>query len=395
MNFVDKYIQLAAPLTEAPKEMHRYMAYLMLSYAIGKNIYYSGAGPDRISPLLWFILVGSSTLTKKTTTLNLALNHILIPAFPNRQITYPDDGSREGLITAMKENPRGIIRHSEFSNFMDWLTRDYNSGLLGLLTAFFDQPLSHRKKLKGEDIVIIEPYINIVACTTINWMEDGLTESRIKGGFLGRFNVISPDKEQRLLPRTPPIDENLKNELVSDLQQLEMDTQSWGQIHYDPQAEQMVDEWYIDFHRRYITEDRASLIPLLSRKTTEIHKFAMINCAIRHIGQQLSQPPLMSVDDASQAMVTIEAISKDTLEIVGEKLALTPFEKNRRKVLEVIDKHTNGNGYAAHSNVLKYSYMSARQFAEIIGTLAEEKTVEQMFEGEGRKQTTYYKRTKD
>jgi hypothetical protein len=308
-------------------------------------------------------------MTKKSTTLRIATEHILKNFFESSDFIYPLDGSRESLIESMAKNPRGMIVHDEFANLMSWLDRDYNAGLISILTTLYNS-INYTKKIKSdsEPKIINCPFINIASCSTIDWFNKHIKEDMLAGGFLPRFILVIEKSGGKLLPETPPPDESLKNQIISQLQAIAVAYQEETPMGYDKAAKKIYHDWYMDFFTR------AKNIPaptpsFYSRRVTDLHKFAMLNCAMRG-GRE------MNTEDLDRAVATVEQLCCYVDEFIGSELALTIPQRDRKKVLDIIASLSGQNGGAAHWEVLKKSKLTARDFNNVIQTLVDEKTIE-------------------
>jgi len=388
MNFIKKYVEFVDPMTEAPKRFHEYMGYVILSLAVGRRAYFTGAGSFAMAPNLWMIFVGPSSITKKSTTLNIGIRHILSAAIPDQELRYQSDGSRESLIESICEQPLGLLTHSEFGSLMSWLDRDYNAGMLKFLTEIFDQPDKIIRKVgtrdKAKTYVIRNPFMNIATCTTIDWMNTHIKENEIAGGFLPRFNIIASAASDKVIPITPDPDQDLIKEMVWEIERIR--GIDYGEMNYSEDALAIYIDWYHET-RDMIKNADSLLIPFIDRRSIDTHKFAMLNCIMRGRVEK----NIIQVEDISQAILSVRQILEDTNEIVGEKLALNPFQVNRQKIFNLVKTLSNGNGGAQHSTVLHKSKLKSRDFAEVMQTLIEEKMVEADQKGAGKHLTAYYR----
>jgi len=376
MNFVEKYMKFAEPLTEAPRRFHYYMAYMLLSCAVGKRAWNCGSGSFNISPNLWMIFIGPSSMTKKSTMLNIGIRHILkeVNMGDIQDFRYQSEGSYEAFVETVALNPQGIIAHSEFATFMGWVNKDYNGSLSSLLTDLFDQPDTYRRTVgtrkKRETFVINNPFLNIVTASTMEWVNSNLNEKNIIGGFLPRFNMILSSDTGKSVPISPPIDQELKTQLIMDMDKIRRT--DYGEMKYTPEAIKKYIGWYNEFRQTHIIPGSTMSAPCFSRKTTEIHKFAMLNAIMRADGNKVNT---IELQDFQSALEIITQIIEYTADIISEEIALTPFQVNRKRIMDIIKKESNGNGGAAHHLVLKKSKMKKRDFDEIIQTTIEDGTI--------------------
>lgn len=370
MNFVERYTEFAQPLTEASRRFHYYIGYLMLSQAVERKAWYMGAGSFPLSPCLWIIFIGPSSMTKKSTALRIGMRYILGPVFEGIHLKYPSEGSHESFVELLADQPKGIIIHSEFASFMNWLNRDYNSALLPMLTDLYDLPENYVRRVgtrsKMEIFTITEPFINIATCTTMDWMSENLNESKVIGGFLPRFCMILDPGENAPIPETPDPDEKLKSELIFELQDIR--ARDLGRMKYSEGARAVHNDWYMEVTQKLKRSVDEKVVPFISRRQSDVHKFAMLNAI-------MNQRDEMNTDDLDRAIGEIEQIMEFSTDIVTNKLTLSIFEKKRNKVLDVIKHLNKSGGEANHWKVLRAARLPLREFKDIIEGLAMEQTI--------------------
>ena len=389
MNFVEKYLSFAEPLTEAPRTFHYYMGYMILSMGVGRRVRYSRAGSLSMAPNLWMIFLGTSSLTKKSTTLRIGTEHVLRHVFKEMPFKYPAEGSHEAFVELMSERPEGLMAHSEFASLMNWLRRDYNSGLMSLLTDLYDQQPDYERRVgtrdKKKSFVIKNPFVNIVSCSTLEWFNQSLEdESAIQGGFLPRF-ILVVDKSGKDLPMTPPPDFLLRDKLVDELQMIQERYEEPLDLTYEPAAAKMHDEWYVNFKRARINGAPSGVSSFNSRRQSDLHKFAMLNCVMRG-------GSTMTVADLDGAIGIVEQLSEYVSEVISGKLAFTPYQVTRQKVMDLIEKFSAGNGGAPRKKVMQYAKIKVREFEEIISSLDAEGAISiQEKKGENGKKMLSYK----
>lgn len=407
MNFIEKYEKFANPLTEASRVFHNYMAYMILSQAIGRKVFYRGAGSFPLSPCLWVIIIGPSSRTKKTTTIRIATEYILKNAFgPDHEFVYPAEGSHESFIELLTMRPQGMVLHTEFANFMNWLSRDYNAALMPVLTHIYDQPAEYTRRVgtrdKAKTYTISRPYVNILACTTIEWLNDKLDEYKLKGGFFPRFILIPDAEHSKLIPETPEPDEKLQSELCMEAQDL-INLPGEYQAVYTEDARKKYLDWYPKA-KKIVWESSTLTQPFQDRRMSDVHKFAMIHACMR---KEFRPPPenrpldpgqlLMTEEDLERAIGIIEQFFEYNQQIINEDIALTYYEKERHKVLDVIKRLSSSNGNQKHGvphwMLVKYSKIERRKLRDVIENLLDEKTIHQIDAGTGAngKKKIFYK----
>lgn len=371
MNFIDQYLEYATPQTGAPRQYHFYAAYAILSTVIGKRATYHGAGGAK-GPNLWMVILGPSSMAYKSTVTNImsgVLREFYEPK--TKEFMLPSSGSYESFVEILSERPQGILIKDEFISIIDWINKTYNSELLGLLTTLYDfgsHSLTRRvgTRQKAQTYTITEPFVNAFYCSTFEWFNEKIQESSITGGFIPRHILIHVDSPSKEIPRTPQPNWMLRDNLVQELNQI--NNLPFGQMDYSTQAGNAFDEWFMDYVPR-VTKDAHSLLqPVIRRRLTDTHKFAMIHAILRGSVSEIN------MDDLNTAIQITESLIINASYIFGGKITFNPFQAARQKILDIITKlqHRNGIEGAPRSLVFRSAKISARELDQIIETLVAE-----------------------
>jgi hypothetical protein len=396
MNFVERYVAYARELTEAPPLFHYYMAYMLLSFSAGKKCVcnYSdyNAGPN-----MWMVFIGTSSIARKSSAWKIGtdlLDDLYLTDTQGWQM--PSDGSYESWIEFLhnRKNEAGVAQgmmvFDEFKRLHDWVSQKYASQLESLLLSTYDQTRILRRVGTRKDVVeyfIPHPYLNIAAASTISLFNQSVTPQRINSGFLPRFQIITCSDMGKLIPRraVPLLDK--KRELVDELARVR--NSAGGEYLYEPAAGALYDKWYTDIARDKLPRASEHMAPFLSRRRSDVHKYAMLNCIMRNEGRT------MTVEDVTRAIdEAVKTIVSSTEEVINKQLAFTPFQENRVRVCDLIYKYGGENGGAPHSKILKLSKLDKWNFDKIIETLADEQTILVNKEGSGDRggrPSTHYK----
>lgn len=381
MNFVDRYVAYASKLTEAPRIFHYYMAYMLLSTVVGKKAIcnYSdyGAGPN-----LWMVFIGASSTARKSSSWKIGIN-LLDEVFltdPGQGYMIHNNGSYESWIEALdlRKNADGVAQammvFDEYKLLHDWITRDYSAPLETLFTSAYDQTAIRRRvgtRKNAVEYFIPSPYINIVAASTMAWFNKSVTQAQILSGFIPRFNIIFSDDTGPLLPRRPMPDHARRDDLIKELQRIRV--MAGGEYTYTAEAGAEFDKWYVWMKTKKLPKAADHIAPFYSRRISDVHKYAMLNCIMRGDGSRQ-----MNKEDVEQAIEeSIKNVMMFTDAIIDKKMAFTPYEENRLKVYDLIVKHAKNAGPkgAPHSKILKSSKLEKFTFDRIIQTLDEEETI--------------------
>ena len=224
--------------------------------------------------------------TKKSTTIRQGfylLQQIKGIKFGPQSLTW------QALIDALAEAQEGVelpgkakpeimscltVGVSELGNFL----RPDNREFVDFLIEMWDGQkgtFSRRTIMRGQQ-EILNPWLNLIGCTTPAWLKDNFPDIMIGGGLTSRIVFVYGDRKSQLVAypglETPSADyEREESYLVRDLQLISM---LKGPYHLTPDAIEWGEAWY----ERHHTEPRPShlhserLAGYLDRKQTHIHK---------------------------------------------------------------------------------------------------------------------------
>jgi hypothetical protein len=285
----EKYTQFG----EAPNKMYRWCAVSALAGAIRRKCWL-----DQVY-FKWYcneyiILVAPPGIVSKSTTVEIAMSLLrrvdgirfgpdvitwqaLVKSFAGagEKFTLPDG-------TELDMSPL-TIASSEFGNLMAPGDRE----MVDLLVSLWDgREGVFRKETKGSgNDEVLNPWINMIACTTPAWISGNFPEYMIGGGFMSRCIFVYAE-EKRNYVAYPGIAvagmdiAQMEADLISDLMEIAALS---GEFGMSQEAVDWGTEWY---HRHFASKGNGLLEDsrfggYVARKQTHIHKLAMILSASR------------------------------------------------------------------------------------------------------------------
>jgi hypothetical protein len=297
--FVERYINWAKGMTDAPTQYHQAGAFVILSSLLAGNMYVS-TSHEKVYPNLWFMLLAGTTLTRKSTAQRTAMH---LAREINPEIDLATDGSVEGILSALSDRPGepSVFLKDEFTGLLEAIAhKDYMAGFVEQLTKLYDGD-SIRRVLRKEVIEVRDPRFIIFAAGIKDKIQQLLTEEHVMSGFVPRFIFISGDatiKDIRLT-RPPSIEVNLdsrellKNELMDMFLHYHNKTEIHkggklvGTVPTDFEASLSPEAWarYNVFERQMMeTADSTGLgflMPVYVRLTVSTLKAALLLAASR------------------------------------------------------------------------------------------------------------------
>lgn len=219
--FVERYIAWASTLGDAATQYHQAGAFMILSSLLAGTIRLPTSF-GTIMPNLWFMILADTTLTRKSTAMDIATD-LLEEVDPS--ILLATDGSLEGLLQSLENRPRkpSLFLRDEVSGLIEAMTRkDYMSGMAETLTKLYDGK-TQKRVLKRETIHVVDPCLLFFAGGIKERVQQLLTLDQVSSGFVPRFVFVTAVSDvSKLRPLGPPTEENLEGRqvLVEELEEL-------------------------------------------------------------------------------------------------------------------------------------------------------------------------------
>lgn len=173
-------------------------------------------------PNLWFMILADTTLTRKSTAMDMAMD-LLLEVEPDAVLAT--DGSIEGLMTSIAGRPGrpGIFWRDEFSGLLAAIkTKDYLAGMGETLTKLYDGKYQKRI-LRKETIEIRDPIVIILAGGIRNKILELMDTEHVSSGFVPRFVFIQAESDIKnykpMGPMTVSQDDE-KDKLIGEMQKI-------------------------------------------------------------------------------------------------------------------------------------------------------------------------------
>lgn len=200
---VEEYIEWAKTTGDAAHQYHQAGAFVALSAALSGAIRLPTSF-GLITPNLWFMVLADTTLTRKTTAMDLAID---VTVDFDKDAILATDGSIEGLFQALSTRPGrpSIFLRDEFSGMLEMMfKRDYYAGMSETLTKLYDGKYQKRV-LKREEIEVRDPVLILFAGGIKSRIYGLISHDQVTSGFLPRFILITANADiNRIKPVGPP-----------------------------------------------------------------------------------------------------------------------------------------------------------------------------------------------
>lgn len=203
--YVERYIKWASGLGDAAPQYHQAGAFVSLSSLLAGSVKLPTSF-GTIVPNLWFMILADTTLTRKTTSMDICMD---LTAEVDEDVLLATDGSIEGLFTALSTRPGrpSVFLRDEFSGLLDQMNkRDYMAGFAEMLTKLYDGKVQKRQ-LRRETVEVKDPCVILYTGGIRSKVQEILTDEQIASGFLPRFVFITAESDiNRVQPLGPPTD---------------------------------------------------------------------------------------------------------------------------------------------------------------------------------------------
>lgn len=201
--FIEMYVEWAKAQGDAAAQYHPVCAMSILSSLLAGSIRLPTSFGTLI-PNLWFMILADTTLTRKSTAMDMAVELL---AEVDLDVLLATDGSVEGILTAMSTRPNrsSLFFRDEIAGFVEQLSKkDYLAGMMETLTKLYDgKPM--KRVLRSETIQVTDPILVTLSGGILSKMIDILDDKHVTSGFLPRFIFVTAESDlTKLKPVGPP-----------------------------------------------------------------------------------------------------------------------------------------------------------------------------------------------
>lgn len=306
-------------LSESPDVFHFWSGISTIAGALRGKTWFD-MGHFKWTPNFFIVLVAKPGVTSKSTSAGIGqrlLREIADVRFGPNSITP------QRLIQVLIESridfqmePGTFMPYScltLFASELGTLLDMRDKVMVDMLTDLWDGSLSsnvwsRETNMHGKQ-TIENPWVNIVACTTPEWIASNIPRQAIGGGFVSRCIFVFGDKKRRLAPYPKQEAEEYgidlaaeRIPLVEDLRQIACLS---GEFTLTPDAYDFGVEWYEAHNARNRTATGSEdMSGYLSRKQAHMHKIAMVISAAQSNDLQITKSHL---EKSEMILESIEA----------------------------------------------------------------------------------------
>jgi hypothetical protein len=393
-SWVERYIRWASGLGDAAKQYHQAGAFIALSSVLAGSVQLPTSFGS-VVPNLWFMLLADTTLTRKTTAMDICMDML---GEINDEILLATDGSLEGMYTALSTRPRkpSIFLRDEFSGLLEQMTkRDYMAGFPEMLTKLYDGK-EQKRLLRKETVTVKDPCLIVFAGGIRTKTQEILTHEQVSSGFLPRFIFITAESDvSKVQPLGPPTERNWgrRSEIKGELADIASYYDKYNQVVINDKvigspkkvlwnAELTPEAWarYNELeaslmHTGVHSEMPEIYTPLYDRLGKSILKASVLLAASRQKGAETVQVELADMVHAIYYGEGWRGYAKEIIVNVG----VSRDEKKLNMIMNAIYKH----GGMSRSAIMQSYHLSGRDMTAIVDTLEQRNLIQRTKVGRG------------
>lgn len=394
-SFIDMYSEWGEKATDAPKQYHELSAFVVLSCLLAANLKLE-TSYGTVVPNFWGLILGDSTLTRKSTAMRMATDII---DFIDRDILLATDGSAEGILTGLQGRPgrTSMFFRDEVVGLFDSIRKkDYLAGIPQMFTQLYDGGVVARR-LRKELITVTDPVFIFYGGGIKDQFFVSVDEQFVYSGFLPRFMIVTGDTDLSKLRRIgPPTAEVIGQRqdvyrrlgemyreyaIVGDVEILGV--QSKGPIHVNATMSPEGWELYGDISERvteaaYHSPNQGLALPTFERMNVSMLKMAMLISASRQTPTDEGEIEV-KVEDLRRAAMYVQSWGNYTIEVISN-VGQTVLGRILERALKYIREHPG----ITRSQVSRVMNLSKRQMQEIEETLIDRGQISVAVHGRGR-----------
>jgi ribosomal protein S25 len=380
--FVEEYCEWAGKLSDAAEQYHPAGAFTILSTLLSSSVKLPTLYGTVILNL-WFMILADTTLTRKSTAMDIAADLILETDYDALLAT---DGSAEGMLTALGTRPgkASLFFRDEITGLVESIgKKDYMAGMMEMLTKLYDGK-NMKRILRRETIDVRDPILIMLSGGIRNKMVDILDYKHIGSGFLPRFVFITAESDlTKIRPMGPPNTaseegrQHILNQMFSMYQHYVVnDAKKKGTAVVIPKqwvASLTDDAWYkynqfetkmLQFAMEY--PDPSLMTPMMDRLAKSGLKCAVLIAASRDLKDEV----VVEEIDILHAFKYIEYWAKHSVYMVAN-IGTTGDERKLQRVQEAIERQPG----VSRSEIMRRQHLSAREAENMFATLEQRNVI--------------------
>lgn len=258
MAYFEDYDTFTSPL-EVPALFHLWCSISALA-AVAQRKVWMDSGHFKVAPNMYIVLDAAPGFGKDTAM--GIIKDTILPQVPE-VVSKSDSITKEAICKVMKENikPHQLLKplrngdvaisHSSLTIFateMSVLIKRGDKDFVGFLCGLFNTTgnFQYTTKTKGEDF-LVNPFLNILACTTPDWIARNIAEDVMEGGLSARTIFVVGTQKRRLnhAPRISTEGFLARDRVIARLKEIVF---LGGEFTIDNSADDAYKAWYYPYY---------------------------------------------------------------------------------------------------------------------------------------------------
>jgi hypothetical protein len=379
---VDEYKKWGEIATDAVPAFHELAAIIVLSSLIAENVTLE-ASYGTVVPNLWGLVLGDSTLTRKTTAMRMATDFL---QEMEEDIVIATDGSAEGLLSALSTRPSRVSLYyrDEVSGFFDSINRkDYLAGMPEILTHLYDVPRIYKRALRKEQIVISSPKFIFFGGGVREKVYSLITDEYILSGFLPRFLVVGGDADLSKIRKTGPASKSadtrkmaLRNKFgdIKEIFNARNEVTLAGQtttlpVKYEAELTDNAWDLYGKLEIQMVEHAADSAMPALAMPTFERLSRSMLKMSILLACSRLEhkdQIVQVNEKDVKKAASYAQDWGRHAVDLI-----INAGKTTSQRILDRVRRSVEREPGVFRSKIMQVHHLSKREADDVLGTLVD------------------------
>lgn len=352
--------------SEAPDIFHFWTGVFTIAGALRRQVWIDQRH-FQWTPNFWIVLVAPAGIVNKSTSLGIGTELLReVPGihFGPRSITW------QGLTTSL-EDASEMVPFDDGYRTMSCVTcavkelgtflRTNDPEMIDVLTDLWDGQIDtweRRTRAVESRVSIVNPWVNIMGCTTPSWLRANFTEGMIGGGMASRIIFVYSDKPRQIVAY--PADQFPLEEFAEEKKKLIEDLIEISNIRGEYTLSSEAKEWGVEWYREVKTRRPEHMISerfggYIARKQTHVHKLALVLAAAQRSERIIE---LSDLQIAAQMMTGLEA----SMHAVFDSIGNNETSKNAIEVLTYVRAYGEIHQKALWRHL--YNMMSTKDFEE-------------------------------
>lgn len=360
---------------ETPPKIMRWVGVGTIAGALRRKVFIDQLS-FQWSPNFYLLIVAPPGVVKKSTSIGLGLRmlkQIDGIDFGPQMVTWQQmishmAGTRETVLVDGEDFEMSCctVSLSEFGSFFDPSDRNMITNLTDMWDGKLETVVKETKTSGVDEIV--NPWLNILACTTPKWIASNFSSNLIGEGFGSRPIYLYADTPQKSIayPKRHMMSgrdmvefKKRENELTY---RLSLIAQYAGEYKMTEAAYEWGEEWYARYMQQQMARGNSAETGVYARLQTHLHKVAMVLSAARE------KFPVIDVQEMVDADAMLQELGDDVAKVFSFVGGSAVTEASRQIVELLAKGPMDRRGlYRAHF----YRSMKVSEFEEALkGTVA-------------------------